>query len=641
MSRPVAHSTCELPVGARTFVCHDLHEASGARHPKQRLPLKRDEFGTGSAALASPSGASRLSQRVSGRSPPAPPLSMAVCLEGLCVSKGAHAVLIDSTHSTVDTDTREMSGVLPSSPIQSRLSSLQDKHHEPRADLPLFQRCDFIRLVNRASCTSGRDGPAFTLESKLGKGAFGDVHLMIGRAGSSSCERVLKVVNKRRAERKGVSANLLQREIDVLRVVDHPHVVRLFEYHNEADNICLVMDICRGGDLRGLTTQFAKDETLMPESLARRCFSQILEALAYCHSQGVVHRDIKLENVMLRNAVTAESSPHAVHAVIVDFGLAEFFGQRHGRSLRLREIAGSPSTMAPEMLRREGSYKSDIFSVGCLLYAVLNPRGEWIDSRAVPTLYSYPFLSSPSSTDPDGYISLLDLQRHGPPMQKLRSASASARHAVRQLLCFDESKRPDATECLHLPWLVIAEAERQSAAPPVDGHIHILTQDRRLRAWQRAVIMQAVTQLPALKLADLEVSFRAMDRGRMGSITSDDLRQCLEDAGTPAQESQDMAASVMTRHDGDRSGTLEWTEFVAAMIPSSEELLSAALEMAFLNLDHNFDGTLKRENIRALIESEEHLELRLLSSEELQDLFSGSGGQLTLSAFKKHFTDRL
>lgn len=521
--------------------------------------------------------------------------------------------------------------------------ALRRPSSEFHLELEHLQRSDFIGSVGRASFSNGKDRAAFAVGKKLGEGAFGDVHLLIGRGGGcvAGCERVLKVVNKQRAAHKGASAAILQREIDVLRIVDHPHIVRLFEYTDESDNLSLVMDICKGGDLLDLVARFAKDKLTMPEPMAGRCFCQILEAVSYCHSKGVFHRDIKLENVMLRNIVTAQSPPQVVHAVLVDFGLAGFFGTSQERPLRSRELAGSPPTMAPEMLKREGDYKSDIFSIGCVLYAVLNPSSEWTQTGDERGPYCYPFLPISSSTDPDGYISLYALHHKGPPMQKLRNASASARHAVRQLLSFHKSKRPDANECLKLPWLVIAEAKCKSAPPPIRADIRALSKDRRFSAWQRAVIMQAATQLPALKLAKLEESFRTLDRHCMGSVTRDDLRHVVEGIGMSAEESGDAIELLLSRHDADGSGTIEWTEFVAAMIPTSEVLLSVALEMVFLRLDHDFDGRLKWEELLALRGTEDHPELKLLNDDDLRDLFSGCDGQITLSEFKACFTDRL
>lgn len=504
-------------------------------------------------------------------------------------------------------------------------------------DPPLLRRGEFI----------GSAGAPYDLEKKLGEGAFGEVHLVVGRAGSSAAgsRRVMKTVNKRRAAQNGVLPAELQKEIDVLKLLDHPHVVRLFDFRKDANNVYLVMDLCGGGDLYDLVTKLAADKRQIPESWTARCFAQTLEAVAYCHSKGVMHRDIKLENVMLRDPVPLDFPAEAVHVMLVDVGLAELFGQQHGRAARSKEIAGSLPTMAPEMLQRKSGHKCDVYSVGCLLFAVLNPNGTWIKSGGADVLYRYPFFPSSSASDPGGMTSLLRSQRLGPPMQHLRASSAAAQHAVRQLLAFDERQRPSATECLRLPWL--RDVAQAPGAPPCGRaqRLRVLMQDNRLRAWQRAAIMQVATQLPATRLAELEGPFRSMDLDGTGAITRKDLRRVLEDLGVAAQDSEDAAAAIMAHHDADRSGTIEWTEFVAAMIPASEELLSEALEMEFNMLDSNFNKTLERDEVRTLLERNRLQGLRPQRGENVElmlgDLFPGAGDRVTLSQFKEYFVERL
>lgn len=136
-----------------------------------------------------------------------------------------------------------------------------------------------------------------------------------------------------------------------------------------------------------------------------------------------------------------------------------------------------------------------------------------------------------------------------------------------------------------------------------------------------------------------------MDRDGTGAINCDDLRQVLQDLGVAAQDSEDAAAAIMAHHDSDRSGTIEWTEFVAAMIPASKELLSEALDMEFNMLDSNFNETLERDEVRALLESN-----RLQGSQPrprehikrmLEDLFPGAEDRVTISQFKAYFVERL
>lgn len=519
-------------------------------------------------------------------------------------------------------------------------------------DPPMLQRGEFICSTSRCSPMKGVEGSfdeqQYSPRNKLGEGSFGTVHLVVGRDGSSAagCERVMKTVNKRQAAENGTPAAELQQEARVMKLLDHPHVVRLFEHFDDEEDMYLVMDVCWGGDLYDFVKMLAKDKRRVEEPWAARCFSQTLQAVAYCHSKGVVHRDIKLENVMLRNRVTVDSPAEAVHAVLVDVGLAQLFGHQHGRASHCKEIVGSLPTMAPEVLRRESGPKCDIYSVGCVLFALLNPHGIWVRSSCQNVLYNYPFFPTPTSSDSSGRTGLLAAQRLGPPMQHLRSSSAVAQQTVRQLLAFEESQRPDALECLRLPWLQRVEEQHDVVLLMDASRVRALTEDRRLRSWQRVVIMRAATQLPASKLAEFEGLFRAIDRSGTGSIDADDLRQLLQGGlGIAAPDNEDAAVAVMSQHDADRSGSIEWTELVAAMIPSSEELLLAALEMEFHRLDRNCRGCLEREAVRTFLKNAQVGQPQSpwgeIAETMLQDLFPGTRDRVTFSEFKATFVDRL
>ena len=97
------------------------------------------------------------------------------------------------------------------------------------------------------------------------------------------------------------------------------------------------------------TQEHAKISRPLPESWVIRAFSQTLCAVAYCHMKGVVHKDLKFENLMLRKKVTCDSPVDEIHVVIIDVGMSELFGDRHGKDDRCKDFGGTLFTMAPEV----------------------------------------------------------------------------------------------------------------------------------------------------------------------------------------------------------------------------------------------------------------------------------------------------
>ncbi len=155
----------------------------------------------------------------------------------------------------------------------------------------------------------------------------------------------------------------LRREAEVLRAVDHPHIVKLVDVHEFEDQLVIITELMLGGELfNRLVTKGA-----YPEPRARLLAQRLLSAIAYLHERRIVHRDLKPENILL------VSEDDDANAKIADFGVATHLEQR------LKTFCGSPQYFAPEVLRRRdttkgaGSYddRADMWSFGVILYILL------------------------------------------------------------------------------------------------------------------------------------------------------------------------------------------------------------------------------------------------------------------------------
>ena len=128
----------------------------------------------------------------------------------------------------------------------------------------------------------------------------------------SKLKRAIKIIPKSMIE----DEKRFRKEIDILRNLDHPHIIKLFETFEDTRNIYLVMELCEGGELFDKIVSkgcFNEDQT-------RIIFKQIVLALNYCHKHNICHRDLKPENFLL--LTKDEDSPIKV----IDFGLSSTFG---------------------------------------------------------------------------------------------------------------------------------------------------------------------------------------------------------------------------------------------------------------------------------------------------------------------------
>ncbi|XP_050426449.1 serine/threonine-protein kinase BRSK2 isoform X2 [Adelges cooleyi] len=194
-------------------------------------------------------------------------------------------------------------------------------------------------------------GP-FRLEKTLGKGQTGLVKLGIHCVNGK--EVAIKIIN-----REKLSESVLQkveREIAIMKLIDHPHVLGLSDVYENKRYLYLILEHVSGGEL---FDYLVKKGRLTPKE-ARRFFRQIISALDFCHSHLICHRDLKPENLLLDEKTNIK---------IADFGMASL--QPNGSMLETS--CGSPHYACPEVIRGEkyDGRKADVWSCGVILYALL------------------------------------------------------------------------------------------------------------------------------------------------------------------------------------------------------------------------------------------------------------------------------
>ena len=219
-----------------------------------------------------------------------------------------------------------------------------------------------------------------TLEKCLGKGAFGEVYLT-SRKGDDKKKYATKKIDREEVE-KGEGIKYLKNEIIILQYLRHPNIVRFEEVKKTKKHYYIVMEFCNGGELsKALEKYIEKYGKPFSEEIVQHLMRQIIDAFKFMHERKIIHRDVKLDNILL-NYETEEDKKNLnlmkAQVKIIDFG----FSCKIDKSGLQFTALGSPINMDPIILKKLNSsskkerqlgynQKADIWSLGTICYEML------------------------------------------------------------------------------------------------------------------------------------------------------------------------------------------------------------------------------------------------------------------------------
>lgn len=375
----------------------------------------------------------------------------------------------------------------------------------------------------------------------LGEGINGPVRMARHkRTGREVAVKRISCVNLSEQRRQ-----MLLSEVRIFLTVQHRNIIQLHEvYESEADQaVLLVMELCTGKEL----FERLAERKYYSELDASRVTRQMLDAVAYLHSQNICHRDLKLENWLYENP-----SPDA-KLKLCDFG----FGQIVEPSVQLTATLGSLYYVAPEVL--EGSYglPCDMWSMGVIVYMLLSgnpPFDGKTDADVIGKIRSGRFITSG---------------------KRWEGISETARHFLHSVLRKDPYERLSASECTQHAWLTMGNSSGKSTNMPkqisdisIDQSvIRDMTKFAQNNAMTRAALgMLASSSTPFCgkeeDVVALEARFKRLDGHNTGKIDAEEFKKALKESlGNASEEAQKVFERIDTTYPANKEqGTSEATE---------------------------------------------------------------------------------
>ncbi len=433
----------------------------------------------------------------------------------------------------------------------------------------------------------------YIIGNECGSGAFATVRKI--KSKSNGQIRALKIIRKT----KNQDSARMYLEVEILTKLIHPNIMQIFEFYEDKKNFYIITEICEGGEL---FDQVVKKGSFT-ENEAANVLKQILSAVNYIHSNNIVHRDLKPENILLdteKNNIIK----------IIDWGTARFFE----KNKKMNKISGTPYYIAPEVLSEKYDEKCDIWSCGIIIYILL---------------CGYP----PFNGDNDNEI--LNKIKKGKfefPAEEWENISDIAKDLIKSMLRFNPLERLSASDCLKHAWF----NEYQQKKVDVGFSSKCLENMKKFHA-ERKLQQAALTYIVNHLLSKEEKNellelFQSFDKNGDGVLSKEEIYDGYK-AILGETEAKKEVERIMTDIDIDKSGTIDYNEFLIAATNRQAVLNKEKLEQTFSMFDKDGNGSISLDEIRAIL-GNSFTDKKALEA-IINECDTNGDGEISMSEFKE------
>ena len=402
----------------------------------------------------------------------------------------------------------------------------------------------------------------------LGEGASAIVRKGIKRDSGESY--AIKIIDKTQLGENELES--LYNELKVMSLIDHPNIVRVYEYYECHGVVFIVMELMNGGELFDKIVEYEH----YTEKQASEAFRPIVDAVRYCHKLGIVHRDLKPENLLYLKEGEEEDNP----IKIADFGLSQHIDINKTLSSKV----GTAYYVPPEILAGKYNEKCDIWSAGVILYILLSGDP--------------PFNAS---SDNLIYAKIRKID-YSFPDDKWKHISKEAKDLISKMLIKEDS-RLSASQVLEHPWFNLLKDEKISLQNLHFGKENFFKEYSESNLLKKIMLLYIASKLEESEILDLKKLFKGFDKDNNGQIDYKEFEKGLMELNTD-DLNQEEIKKCFDEIDVDHSGKIDYTEFIAASLERRVYLKKEKLFEAFSSLDKDKNCQISKDELMKILKLE-------------------------------------
>jgi len=394
----------------------------------------------------------------------------------------------------------------------------------------------------------------YTIGKTLGKGD--SCRVVVAKDKSSKDKFALKILSAL----SRINGDLYQREQEMLKLLNHPNILKFVECHKDSRSFYIVTELSEGGEL---FDRIIDENYAITEKMAARYVKTMLLAIEHCHEKNIIHRDIKPENFVFK------TKDPGSEMVLIDFGCA----MQVERKTEYKELIGTPYYLSPELAAgdryiRTGEVlmSSDLWAIGVITYVLMTgrpPFSGYSNAEIFRNITKQPLEFPRDVKLPESFTNFCAAMLKKSPKRRMKVGDA-----------------------LKDPWVQGEESANKLIAGDL---IKVLRQFNNQNKLKKAITKVLATNMGDKSAKTMEEYFHLMDTDNNNKLSADELMLFLMDIGYTEVKAKEQAEAMIVASDGDKSGFIEFSEFASTwqrkLLSTNEEYIHSIFSV--LDADGN------------------------------------------------------